>query len=42
MLGSTEITNGGTATWAEGENELTITVSEYGDETVYTVTVTAE
>ena len=41
MLGSTAITNGGNATWAEGENELTITVSEYGDETVYTVTVTA-
>ena len=41
MLGETEITNGGSATWEEGENELTITVSEYGGETVYTVTVTA-
>ena len=39
-LGSTTITNGGNASWQEGENELTITVSEYGDETVYTVTVT--
>lgn len=40
MLGSTEITNGSNATWEEGENELTITVSEYGDDTVYTVVVT--
>lgn len=41
LVGSTEIQNGGTATWAEGENVVTITVSEYGGETVYTVTVTA-
>ena len=40
MLGSTEITNGENATWESGENELTITVSEYGAETAYTVTVT--
>ena len=39
MLGDTEITNGESATWEEGDNELTITVAEYGDETVYTVTV---
>ena len=42
LVGSTEIQNGGTATWTEGENVVTITVSEYGGETVYTVTVTAE
>ena len=42
MLGETEIQNGGSASWSEGENELTITVSEYGGETVYTVVVTAE
>lgn len=41
LVGSTEIQNGGTATWTEGENVVTITVSEYGGETVYTVTVTA-
>ena len=40
--GTTTVTNGGNATWAEGENTLTVTVSEYGGETVYTVTVTAE
>lgn len=40
--GTTTVTNGGSATWTEGENTLTITVSEYGGETVYTVTVTAE
>lgn len=42
LLGDTEIQNGGDATWAEGENTLTITVSEFGAETVYTVVVTAE
>lgn len=42
MLGDTEIDNGGSATWAEGENVLEITVSGGGEETVYTVTVTAE
>lgn len=40
--GTTTVTNGGNATWTEGENTLTVTVSEYGGETVYTVTVTAE
>ena len=39
MLGETEIENGSSATWAEGENVLTITVD---GETTYTVTVTAE
>ena len=42
MLGETEIENGSNATWAEGENELVITVQGTVDETVYTVTVTAE
>lgn len=42
MLGETEIDNGTSATWAEGENELVITVTGTVDSTVYTVTVTAE
>jgi hypothetical protein len=41
MLGETEIENGESAIWEEGENNLTITVHGYPD-TVYTVTVTAE
>lgn len=41
MLGDTEIENGSSATWAEGENELVITVSGGAPDTVYTVTVTA-
>ena len=41
MLGETEIDNGSSATWEEGENELIITVTGTVDETVYTVTVTA-
>ncbi len=40
MLGTTEIANGGNATWAEGENTLTVTVTAEDEETVYTVTVT--
>ena len=40
LLGDTPVTNGGNATWSVGENTLTITVSEYGGETEYTVTVT--
>jgi len=40
MLGTTEVTNGGNATWAEGENVLTITVTAETEETEYTVTVT--
>ena len=42
MLGDTEVTNGGNATWEAGENELTITVSGGAPDTVYTVTVTKE
>ena len=41
MLGETEIENGESATWGEGENELTITVEGGAPATVYTVTVTA-
>ena len=37
---STEVTNGESATWAAGENTLTITVTNGGSEKVYTVTVT--
>lgn len=39
---NTPVTNGGTATWSEGENTLEITVSGGGEETVYTVMVTKE
>ena len=42
LLGETEIENGESATWEEGENVLTITVSGNAPDTVYTVTVTAE
>ena len=42
LVGETEVPNGGTATWEDGENVVTITVSGNGtDDTVYTVTVTA-
>lgn len=40
LVGETEIENGSSASWAEGENTLTITVTGTADETVYTVTVT--
>ena len=40
MLGDTEITNGESATWAAGENTLTITVENAGESQTYTVTVT--
>ena len=36
----TEVTNGQSATWEEGENTLTITVGTGEDARVYTVTVT--
>lgn len=39
-LGDTAITNGGNATWAAGENVLTVTVTAETESTVYTVTVT--
>lgn len=42
LLGETEIENGSSATWAEGENVITITVTGTTDSTIYTVTVTAE
>lgn len=42
LNGETEVENGSSASWEEGENALTITVSEYGGSTVYTVTVTRE
>ena len=34
------IADNGTATWADGENVVTITVSAGGSHTVYTITVT--
>lgn len=40
MLGEAEITNGDNATWGEGENELTITVTNETATREYTVTVT--
>ena len=40
MLGETEVENGGDATWADGENELTITVTNETASKEYTVTVT--
>ena len=40
MLGETEVENGGNATWAAGENELTITVTNETATKEYTVTVT--
>lgn len=42
LLGETPIENGTAATWATGENALTITVANGGESTVYTVTVTKE
>lgn len=42
LVGETEIENGTNATWEEGENTLTITVTNGTSETVYTVTVTKE
>lgn len=38
--GETEIANGGSATWAAGENALTITVTNGTATKTYTVTVT--
>lgn len=40
MLGDTEVENGGNATWAAGENTLTVTVTAENESTEYTVTVT--
>lgn len=38
--GETTVTNGAAATWADGENTLTIKVTNGTAEKVYTVTVT--
>ena len=40
MLGETEVENGESATWAAGENALTITVTNETASKEYTVTVT--
>lgn len=40
LNGETEVTNGEAATWATGENIVTITVTNGETEVVYTVTVT--
>lgn len=42
LVGETPVENGSSASWAEGENTLTVTVTGTTDETVYTVTVTRE
>ena len=42
LNGETPVTNGSSASWEEGDNELTITVSGGAPDTVYTVTVTRE
>ena len=42
LVGETPVTNGTAATWASGENIVTITVTNNAVETVYTVTVTKE
>ena len=41
LVGETEVENGQSATWTEGENTVTITVSGGAPDTVYTVVVTA-
>lgn len=40
LNGETEIANGSSATWAAGENTLTVKVTNGPAETIYTVTVT--
>ena len=40
MVGDTEIENGSSATWEEGENTLTVKVECGGEEETYTVTIT--
>ncbi len=40
MADETVIASGSAATWADGENTVTITVTNNGAETVYTVVVT--
>lgn len=41
-VGSTRVQNGGEATWASGENVVSITVNNGKNSKVYTVTVTKE
>ena len=38
--GGTDVTNGGSATWASGENTVKVTVTNGASSKVYTVTVT--
>ena len=40
MVGETEIDSGDSATWEEGENEVTITVENATESVEYTVVVT--
>ena len=42
LNGDTKVTNGSTATWAAGENALSITIKNGTAEKTYTVTVTKE
>lgn len=42
LNGDAAVSNGTAATWADGENTLTITVTNGDSEKVYTVTVTKE
>lgn len=42
MNGDTDVSNGTAATWADGENTLTITITNGDSEKAYTVTVTKE
>lgn len=42
LNGSTAVENGAAATWADGENTLTITVTNGESEKTYAVTVTKE
>ena len=40
LNGETEVTSGDSASWTVGENTLTVTVTNGGEEQVYTVVVT--
>lgn len=40
LNGETEVENEASATWAEGKNVVTVTVSDGENDNVYTVTVT--
>jgi len=40
LVGETEIENGASATWADGENTVTVTVTDGTVSKAYTVTVT--